>query len=162
MKCGFAVFFYTAKSRAAFFILHIFIFSFFIFLVACGGPQATRTAGGEGAVFDISSESLHRRADTAVNIGKVRAGEIVQYDAWLRNTGEVPLVIINVETSCGCTSVEYEHKPIPAGEKGKFSFRFDSRGMRGVQIKAIEIRTSAGPQVYQLFVQAEVTGDDLL
>ncbi len=148
---------YTAVRRVASFI---FSLSFFIFLVACGGPQATKTAGGETAVFDISPEILCERADTTVNIGKLRAGEIVQYDAWLRNTGEVPLVIIKVETSCGCTSAEYEKRPISPGEKGKFSFRFDSRGMWGMQMKAIEIRTSAGTQVYRLFVQAQVENDD--
>ncbi len=126
------------------------------FAVACGGPQATKTAGGTNAVFDISPEVLLARADTTVDIGKLHAGEIVQYDAWLRNTGTNPLVIIEVETSCGCTSAEYERKPIQPGEKGHFSFRFDSRGMWGMQMKSIEIRTSAGHQAYRLFIQAQV------
>ncbi len=140
----------------------VILFILLFFATACGGPQATKTAGGENAVFDISPGILSERADTTVWIGKLRAGEIVQYDAWLRNTGEVPLVIIKVETSCGCTSVDFEHKPIPPGGKGKFSFRFDSRGMWGMQMKAIDIRTSAGPKAFQLFVQAQVENDDFL
>jgi hypothetical protein len=140
----------------------IFNFSFLILLLtACGAPQPTKTAGG--AVFDISPEILASRADTLVDIGPMRSGEVVQYDARLRNTGAEPLVIKEISTSCGCTSVEYDKQPIAPGAEGAFSFRFDSRGMWGVQMKLIEIRTSAGQRPYQILVQAEVaenSGDE--
>ncbi len=158
-KSGFATIFHTAVSRALLFTLHS---SLFTLLVACGGPQATKTAGGEKSVFDISPEKLQSRTDTTVWIGKLKAGEIVQYDAWLRNTGEAPLVIVKVETSCGCTSAEYERKPIPPGGKGHFSFRYDSRGMWGMQLKMIDIYTSAAPKPFVLYVQAQVENDDFL
>lgn len=125
-----------------------------MFLVACGSPEATKTAGG--AVFDISSDVLAARADTLVDIGALRSGEIVKYDARLRNIGAEPFVIKEISTSCGCTSVEYEKQPIAPGAEGNFSFRFDSRGMWGVQRKLIEIRTSAGQRPYKITVQAAV------
>jgi hypothetical protein len=107
-------------------------------------------------VFDISPEILASRADTVVNIGSLRSGEVVQYDARLRNTGTEPLVIKDISTSCGCTSVEYDKQPIAPGAEGAFSLRFDSRGMWGVQMKLIEIRTSAAQRPYQVMVRAEV------
>jgi hypothetical protein len=126
--------------------------------VACGGqPKAARTAGGEGAVFDLSAQILENRRDTSIFIGKVRVGEIIQYDAWLHNIGTEPLVITSVETSCGCTSVEYEKQPIRPDGKGHFSFRFDSRGqMSGRQVKYIDIHTSAGKNSYTIMMNAEV------
>lgn len=130
-----------------------------LLLTACGGGRPVRNAGGEGAVFDISESILESRPDTTVMLGKVRAGEIIRYDAWLRNVSDRPLVIIGVETSCGCTSVEYERHPIQPGEKGSFSFRFDSRGMWGAQRKMIEIRTSASTEKFRLFIMAEVLQD---
>lgn len=148
-------FFDAAKSRALFSILHASLF----ILISCGGPQATRTAGG--MVFDISPEIIRAGNDTTIMIGKLRAGEIVQYDAWLRNAGTYPFVIIGVDTSCGCTTVDYEKNPIQPGEKGRFSFRFDSRGMSGTQIKSIDIRTSLGNSPYRLFMQAQVDNTDL-
>jgi hypothetical protein len=123
--------------------------------VACGSPQATKTAGG--TVFDISPEILSSRADTLVDIGTLREGEVVQYDARLRNMGSEPLVIKDISTSCGCTSVEYDKKPIAPDAEGAFSFRFDSRGMFGVQMKLIEIETNASTLPYKIIVQAEVS-----
>lgn len=127
---------------------------------ACCGQRATVTAGGEGTVFDISPEILSSRADTLVDIGSIREGEVVQFNAWLRNAGGEPLVVKDVATSCGCTSVDYERQPIAPGGMGRFSMRFDSRGMWGMQLKLIEIRTSAAKRGYQVFLRAEVTGDE--
>ncbi len=127
-------------------------------LASCGSQQKTKTAGG--AVFDISPEIIAARIDTLVDVGTVRAGEILLYNASIRNAGEEPLVIKNVNTSCGCTSVEYEKRPIAPGREGNFSLRFDSRGMYGMQLKLIEISTSAGMYPYQIMLRAEVTFDE--
>lgn len=122
--------------------------------VSCGGPKPTKKVNG--AVYDISSAIIEMRGDTLVDIGTLRAGEVVKYDALLRNAGTEPLVITSVSTSCGCTSVEYEKQPIAPGETGSFSFRFDSRGFWGVQLKLIEIHTSAADRPYRLQVRSEV------
>ncbi len=95
-----------------------------------------------------------------IDIGIVRSGEILLYNASLRNTGEEPMVIKNVNTSCGCTSVEYEKQPIAPGQEGNLSLRFDSKGMAGMQIKLIEISTSAGTYPYQVLLRIEVTGNE--
>jgi hypothetical protein len=99
---------------------------------------------------------LATRADTTINIGTMRSGEVVKYDARIRNTGTEPLVIKRIDTSCGCTSVEYDKQPIPPGGEAEFSFRFDSRGMWGLQHKLVEIATSAGASPFRITVQAEV------
>ncbi len=125
--------------------------------VACGGrKEASVTTGG--AVFGISRELIEARSDTLVDIGRIKAGEVVEYKAAIENRGNEPLVITGIETSCGCTSVEYERAPIEPGERGAFSFRFDSSGMWGMQMKLIEIRTSAGAAPYKIMVRAEVQG----
>ncbi len=119
-------------------------------LAACAQKPATVTTGG--AIFELSGA----QRDTLVDIGVMRAGEVIQYDAWLKNTGTEPLVITGITTSCGCTSIEYERQPIAAGEKGAFSFRFDSSGMWGMQMKLIEIKTSDSPTPYRLTVKAQI------
>lgn len=121
---------------------------------SCGGPSVSRTE--TGAVFDLSAEKLDGRADTTVNLGRVHSGEVIKYDAWLRNTGDTPLVIVGVDTSCGCTAVDYDKHPIAAGGKGKFSFSLDTRGMSRSQSKLIEVRTSASDNPYRIYVRAEV------
>ncbi len=121
---------------------------------ACGGSQAVKTTGG--TVFDISPEILAGRADTTINIGTMTAGEVIKYDARIRNTGTDPLVIKSIDTSCGCTQVEWDKEPIRPGDEAAFSFRFDSRGMWGLQRKLVEIETSADQRPYRIMIQAEV------
>lgn len=35
-----------------------------------------------------------------------------------RNTGDVPLVVTEVRTSCSCTTIKYDRKPVMPGESG--------------------------------------------
>jgi hypothetical protein len=128
-------------------------------LVACAGRETVKT---DGAVFDISPEILDARADTLIELGRIREGEIVQFDARIRNVGTEPLVIKSVDTSCGCTSVEYEKRPIAPNETGQFSFRFDSRGFWGTQLKLIELDTSVSQYPFQVMVRAEIEYPDFL
>ena len=47
------------------------------------------------------------------------------------NTGGEPLVIINVNASCGCTRPEYPKEPIMPGKKGKVKVTFNPAGRPG-------------------------------
>jgi len=129
--------------------------------VSCRGKEQTRTV--EGSMFDISPATLAVTppteaggADEMVNLGSLTEGEKVRYDALLRNAGTDPLVIKNVTTTCGCTSVEYDKKPIAAGETGALSFVLDTGGMMGLQMKLIDVETSAGERPYRIMVMATV------
>lgn len=44
----------------------------------------------------------------------------------LTNAGTAPLIIQDVNTSCGCTKVEFEKKPIPKGGKGKLKITYEA------------------------------------
>ena len=48
------------------------------------------------------------------------------------NTGDEPLVIQQVMTTCGCTVADYTKTPIPAGRKAKSRLRTTARGSRKV------------------------------
>ncbi|MDR1129475.1 MAG: DUF1573 domain-containing protein [Prevotellaceae bacterium] len=45
-----------------------------------------------------------------------------------KNTGNAPLVIQNVETTCGCTSPEYTKEPVLPGKSGIVKATFDPSG----------------------------------
>jgi hypothetical protein len=45
-----------------------------------------------------------------------------------KNAGNAPLVIQNVETSCGCTSPEYTKEPVQPGKSGIVKATFDPSG----------------------------------
>lgn len=45
------------------------------------------------------------------------------------NTGDKPLVISNVTTSCGCTKAEWTQDPVPAGGTGEVTAVFDAEAI---------------------------------
>lgn len=58
------------------------------------------------------------------------------------NTGKEPLVIINVNASCGCTRPEYSKEPIKPGKSGKIKVTFNPAGRPGEFSKDVKIRTN--------------------
>ncbi len=54
------------------------------------------------------------------------------HDFMVENRGGSPLVIKNVETSCGCTVAKYS-KQIAPGKTGKISIKFNTNGYGGKQ-----------------------------
>lgn len=58
------------------------------------------------------------------------------------NTGSEPLVIINVNASCGCTRPEYSKEPIKPGKSGKIKVTFNPAGRPGEFSKDVKIRTN--------------------
>ena len=58
------------------------------------------------------------------------------------NTGDEPLVIINVNASCGCTRPEYSKEPIKPGKTGKIKVTYNPAGRPGEFSKDVKIRTN--------------------
>ena len=52
----------------------------------------------------------------------------------LKNTGEKPVVIYNVVTTCGCTDVDWTKEPIRPGQSGKISVTY-SNDEGGVSVR---------------------------
>ena len=58
-----------------------------------------------------------------------------------RNAGKVPVTIVNVQTSCGCTTVTTAKKIYAPGERGEVEVNFLFGGRRGPQHKTIVVQT---------------------
>ena len=74
-----------------------------------------------------------------VDFGTHHEGEILDTVFPFKNTGEVPLVITNVKTSCGCTTPYWPKKPIKPGESDVIKVRFNTNHKPGKQTKTITI-----------------------
>ncbi|ANQ50463.1 DUF1573 domain-containing protein [Flammeovirga sp. MY04] len=82
-------------------------------------------------------------AESTYEFGDIHQGDVVEHTFKFTNTGDAPLVIINVSTTCGCTAPKWPKEPIAAGEEGEIIVKFNSRGKRGVQNKPITIQSNA-------------------
>ncbi len=77
-----------------------------------------------------------------IDFGTHKEGEILDTVFRFKNTGEVPLVITNVKTSCGCTTPYWPKKPIKPGESEVIKVRFNTNHKPGKQTKTITIHTN--------------------
>lgn len=93
---------------------------------------------------------------TEFDFGKILQGEVVSYTFHFTNTGNAPLIITNVEKSCGCTASDYPRNPIEPGGTGDIKITYDSKGHQGVQSKALVVVANTMPSQTVLRIKAEV------
>ncbi len=77
-----------------------------------------------------------------IDFGTHNEGDILDTVFKFKNNGEVPLVITNVKTSCGCTTPYWPKKPIQPGETEKIKVRFNTHHKPGKQTKTITIHAN--------------------
>lgn len=76
------------------------------------------------------------------DVGTIQSGEIVRHSYQLKNTGNKPLVVMDIIPSCGCTQTNIDKKVLKPGELAILEVTFDSRGWYGTQYKSVTLRTN--------------------
>lgn len=74
-----------------------------------------------------------------------------------KNEGTVPLILNNVQASCGCTTPEWTREPIAPGAKGIIKVSYDPRNRPGVFNKTIRVSSNAENSDVVLTILGEVT-----
>jgi hypothetical protein len=90
------------------------------------------------------------------SFGEVTQGEKVEHIFKFKNTGNFPLILQNVLTTCGCTVPEWPKEPIAPAEEGILRVIFDSTAKIGRQNKVITIRSNSKSGDYRLRISAMV------
>lgn len=92
--------------------------------------------------------------DTEVyDFGKVVIGKPVTYTFSFTNTGDAPIIISKVETTCGCTVPEYSTTPIKKGEKGFLKVTLTPAGVPMPFNKGITLTSNARTTTKVLFIK---------
>jgi len=117
-------------------------------------PATASAAGQQDAAYP---EVIF--TEPSATLGIITEGSQVEHTFHFANTGQAPLLITDVSTSCGCTLAEsWTRSPLSPGEKGTIKVRFDSRGRVGSNRKEIFVVTNAIPSTTTLTLEAEVIG----
>jgi len=74
------------------------------------------------------------------------------------NNGDSALVIVRVQTTCGCTIAKYTTTPIMPGEKGKVDVTYSPTGRPGTFEKAVWVYTNTKPSRTRLKIEGAVVG----
>lgn len=89
------------------------------------------------------------------NFGQIEWKHPVTVEYTITNTGDKPLVLTNVTTSCACSVADWTKKPIAPGEKGTVSATFDAKALGHFE-KTIGIYSNAQPSLAYLKFVGEV------
>jgi hypothetical protein len=109
----------------------------FLFIIPFSFILAQDNRDGPRMTFD----------NTTHNFGDVLQGDTVSHNFRFTNSGNQPLVISNVVTTCGCTVPEWPKGPIAPNQTGQIEVKFDSKGRSGLQNKVVTIiSNSVSPQ----------------
>ncbi len=76
-------------------------------------------------------------SEESFNFGTISGGQKVTHDFTLKNTGQDPLIIRKISTTCGCTASEPDKLVIPGGGETTIKCTFDSRGKSGKQFQTV-------------------------
>ncbi len=90
------------------------------------------------------------------DFGAIKEGVQAEYTFKFTNTGKEPLVISNVQASCGCTTPKWTKEPVKPGESGTVTAIYNSKGRPGTFNKAITITSNAKTPQKVLFIKGNV------
>ena len=79
---------------------------------------------------------------TVIDYGTVNKGDNGVREFIFRNSGNAPLIISNVKSTCGCTIPEKPEKPILPGESEKIQVKYDTKRVGFIR-KSITVTSNA-------------------
>lgn len=123
----------------------LFIACSLFLLSACGGNEA------------VIGNRTTAEYENVYNAGTIAKGEVIKAKIQIKNTGDYPLVVGDVEVSCSCTLASKPDEPIKPGATGtvEASVDTDKVGL-GKFSRDIRIIANTTPSVLIVSIQGEI------
>ncbi len=96
-------------------------------------PQVAVTSDQPDFTFESESHDF----------GTIPEGTQAVYEFKFTNIGKEPLVISNVQASCGCTTPKWTNEPVAPGKTGTITASFNSSGRPGQFTKSVTVTSNA-------------------
>lgn len=79
-------------------------------------------------------------------------------DVEYTNMGDLPLVVLEVRTSCTCTTTRYERKKVMPGEKGIITIEMEpKKAPEGSFYRVLQVLSTAKDGPANIVLKAEIT-----
>jgi len=106
------------------------------------------TASGKGKVtFDVSVHDFGAILEKGGNVSHTFS---------FTNTGDEPVILNDVVSSCGCTTPQWTKNPVLPGQKGSVTATFNPLGRPGTVNKSLAVKSNADPDIATLLITGEV------
>ncbi len=122
-------------------------------IAGCNGNRTSHKYQSKGY---FTGKPVIRLDKTDIDFGQISEGEEVMVPFTIKNSGDAPLIIYKVETSCGCTASDYPHEPIRPGQQAEIKLIFNSAGYSGYQIKTAKLYTNSKDSIITLTIHGIV------
>jgi hypothetical protein len=106
--------------------------------------------------FSASAQGELKFEKETHDFGTVNEGVQAAYEFKFTNTGNAPVVISNVQASCGCTTPDWSKTPVLPGKTGFIKASYNSAGRPGVFNKSITVTSNAATPSKVLFIKGNV------
>ncbi|OGX88813.1 DUF1573 domain-containing protein [Hymenobacter coccineus] len=94
------------------------------------------------------------------DFGAVPEGTMAAHEFRFKNTGNQPVVIANVQASCGCTTPDWTKTPVLPGKSGIVRAVYSSAGRPGVFSKTVTVTSNAAEPSHVLTIKGTVLTKD--
>ena len=144
-----------------------------IMLGVCALSLVAFTSCKDDATAKIKSENVAEAAERDASsgnfatisfeeaehdFGTIKNGTPVETIFKYKNTGSSPLVVSNIQSTCGCTVPSDWTKQVAPGETGEMKVKFDGKG-NGVVTKSITMTTNTEKGAETVRIKATIEGD---
>lgn len=110
-----------------------------------------------------SGAQTPKGADIEFQTNVIDLGELSQEDdkqivrLTYTNTGDVPLVVTEVRTSCSCTTVKHDRKKLLPGERAAIIITMDpAKAPEGSFYRVLKVYSTASSGVKHITLKAEI------
>jgi hypothetical protein len=121
---------------------------------AVKAQPAQSATGASPAVANPNAGEFQFAAETH-DFGKIPKGTPVSHEFTFTNNGKEPIVINNVQASCGCTTPKWPKEPILPGKTASISVQYNAASAGGFN-KSITITSNSKTPTKVLYVKGTV------
>lgn len=118
-----------------------------------GAQDATKQVAGQNPP-KVNTPEVVALKESEFDFGKIPQGKPVTHIFYFTNIGNAPLILDNVQASCGCTTPVWSKEPVAPGATSKIDVGYNAAS-EGSFTKFITI-TYNGSQNKQVIIKGEV------
>ena len=113
---------------------------------------------GIGTAMAQETAKIEFKSET-IDYGEIEKGSDGVRVFEFTNTGNVPLVIANVTSSCGCTIPKKPEDPIQPGETGEIQVKYNTKLVGPIR-KTVTVYSNADESTKSLKIKGRVIEED--
>ena len=143
-------------------VLSFLLIAFTINLAAAQNkknPKLPKIVGARETVAPVVAKepgAVFKFNETEHDFAAIKEGDLATHEFKFLNTGTEPIIISNVQASCGCTTPDWTREPIKAGATGFVKAQYNSQGRPGAFTKSITVTSNATQPTLVLTIKGTV------